>query len=76
MSAKTSAALAFAYLMAVEDGEVDRTLIMVKRAITERQMLINHDKSPKRPLPEGQVWAWMHGPGTPHWEVRWTGAKL
>lgn len=75
MTDKVSAALAFAYLMAVEDGEVDKTLQMVKAAILARQELINHDKPPRKKLPQGQVWAWMNGPGTPHWEVRWTGAK-
>lgn len=69
-----SSAAAFAASQAITDGEWDKSLFPLLLAIKDRMELINHDKKPARSLPAGQIWVWMGGPGTPHWEVVGTGA--
>lgn len=77
MTASASAA-AFAAVTAIEDGEWDWNLQSIARSITRRLVLIDHTKPPRltaEMIASGhQVWAWMNGLGTPHWEVRGTGA--
>lgn len=73
MSDKVTTAVAFAFAMAVEDGCVDRNLLLIRAAVNERLELINEQRPPRIKLPAGQVWVWMNGPGAPHWERRGTG---
>jgi hypothetical protein len=70
-----SAAQAFAAGEAVKSGDFDRYLVGLLTSIRQRLALIDHTRSPSRVgLESHQVWAWMNGPGTPHWEIRGTGA--
>lgn len=71
-------AAAFAAVEAIKAGEWDRALVPLLATVRERMALIDPSKPP-RMTPEmiasgHQVWVWMNGPGTPHWEVRGTGA--
>lgn len=72
----SQSAAAFAASEAIKGGEWDRFLAQIGSAVRERQMVLDHTRKPTIPLPPGQVWAWMHGPGTPHWEPRGTGALV
>lgn len=72
----TAEALAFAAVTAIENGEWDRFLAQIALAVRRRLMLLDRTRQPSEPLPRGQVWVWMNGPGTPHWEIRGTGALV
>lgn len=71
-----SSAAAFAANEAIRSGEFDSFLDELLRTVQARRELIDHSRKPKTWLPPGQVWAWMNGPGTPHWEPRGTGVIL
>lgn len=67
----------FAAVQHIEAGDWDRHLVQVAAAARWRLKLLDQNKQPPRTgLESHQVWAWMNGPGTPHWEVRGTGALL
>lgn len=76
-----SDAVAFAASEAIAAGEWDRHLHTIQVALTRRRQEL---EDPNHPPPRTtamiasghQVWAWMNGPGKPHWEVRGTGARL
>jgi hypothetical protein len=68
--------LAFATVEAIKAGDCDRHLRTILAATKERLELIDPSKPPRRKPPEShQLWVWMNGPGTPHWEIRGTGAS-
>ena len=67
-------AAAFAAVEAIRNGQWDAHLDQIGFAVLERKLMFDQSKKPAIKLPAGQVWAWMNGPGIPHWEVRGTGA--
>lgn len=73
----SQAGFAFAATEAIRSGDWDDFIGPLFVAITKRRELYNQKKSPSRAgLEDHQVWAWMNGPGRPHWEVRGTGLVL
>jgi len=69
-------ALAFAAVLAVEEGRLDEHLFGLWVAVNKRRALYDPRKPPPRPadMEDHQVWAWMNVPG--RWEIRGTGATL
>lgn len=67
---------AFAAKLHIDAGDWDLFLDQIRFAVAERRVWINPAHPPKRPLPPGQVYVWMNGPGTPQWEVQGTGVVL
>jgi hypothetical protein len=64
-------------VQAIEAGECDRHLEQILTAAKARLELVDPTKPPRRQPPEPhQVWAWMSGPGAPHWQIVGTGARL
>lgn len=73
----TASSASFAAHQAIDAGQWDDFLTPLFVAIQRRRELYNHKKQPPRfGMASHQVWAWMNGPGAPHWEVRGTGAVL
>jgi hypothetical protein len=72
------ASAAFAATEAIRAGEWDGFLPQIRMALADRERVL---RNPDQPPPKTdamvasghQVWAWMNGPGKPHWEVRGTG---
>lgn len=60
----------------IGEGEWDFFLAKLYEAVTQRIAMTNHAHPPNIPLRSGLVWAWMKGPGTPHWEKVGTGAVI
>lgn len=75
----TSSAAAFAAFEAIRSGQWDAHMNQLMIAVGERSKIL---RDPTRPPPKTQsmiesghqVWAWMNGPGAPHWEAMGTGA--
>jgi hypothetical protein len=67
---------AFAAVTHIKAGDWDRFLVPILAAARERADLLNPDVPPRTRLPQGQVWAWMNGPGAPHWETRGAGVPV
>lgn len=77
MSAATASA-AFAASEAIRAGEWDDHLQQLAWEVKKRQELYDRARPPRLTTPpeKHQVWAWMNGPGRPHWEIRGTGLVL
>jgi hypothetical protein len=76
-----AAIAAFAAIESIRSGDWDAYRERLRRALTARQReLEDPDHVPAKTaemLASGhQVWAWMQGPGKPHWEIRGTGALI
>lgn len=75
----SSDAAAFAATEAIEAGEWDRHIGTLQGVLYRRLMVLqDRSKQPPRPasMEDHQVWAWMHGPGLGHWEIRSTGVVI
>lgn len=44
--------------------------------VFQKLMYMNPTHPPRIPLSAGLVWAWMNGPGTPHWAIVGTGVVV
>jgi len=72
----SAASASFAAHEAILAGEWDGYLDRIAMAIRRRRRMFDMTSPPPEPLPAGQVWVAMNGPGPPHWEPRGTGVVI